>query len=140
MIKRIAVVFGAIFLVVGLLGFVPGVTVFATAGGYDRLLGMFAVDATHNAVHVLTGVAAIAVGLTSEVASRTYFKIFGVIYGVVALLGFGYGNAPLLGVMANNLPDAALHTVIAAVALLLGFGHLPTGFGHPTDEGTHHPA
>jgi hypothetical protein len=42
--------------------------------------------------------------------------------------------------MANNLFDAALHTVIAVAALALGFGHLLDRFEHPHDEGTHHPA
>ena len=140
MIKRIAVIFGAVFMLVGVLGFIPGVTSMSAEGGHGHLLGLFAVDTLHNLVHLLTGVAAIASGLASEVASRTYFKVFGIVYALVALIGFGYGNAPLLGLMANNLPDAALHAVIAAVALFLGFGHLPDRFEHPSDTGTHHPA
>ncbi|HET6719083.1 MAG TPA: DUF4383 domain-containing protein, partial [Rhodocyclaceae bacterium] len=75
----------------------------------------------------------------SDEASRMYFKVFGVIYALVALLGFGYANAPILGLMANNLADAALHAVIAVVALFLGFGHLLDRFEHPHDTG-HHPA
>ena len=140
MIKRIALVFGVIFVVVGILGFVPGVTAFEPNTEHGRLFGAFAVDTMHNAVHILTGVAAIAVGLISESTSRAYFKVFGVVYGLVALAGFYYGKAALLGVMANNLPDAALHTVIATVALFLGFGHLLDRFEHHGDEGTHHPA
>ncbi len=139
-IKWIAVVFGAVFLLVGVLGFIPAVTPMSAGSEEGRLLGIFAVDAVHNLVHVLTGIAAIATGFISEAASRTYFKVFGVVYGVVALLGFGYGSAPLLGLMANNLPDAALHALIAAVALFLGFGHLPARFEHPGDTGSHHPA
>lgn len=140
MIKRIAVIFGAIFVLVGILGFIPGVTPFAADEGHGRLLRLFAVDTLHNLVHIATGVVAIACGMANEVASRTYFKVFGVIYALVALLGFFYGKAPLLGLMANNLPDAALHTVIAAVALFLGFGHLPAWLEHWGNHGTHHPA
>lgn len=140
MLKRIAVIFGAIFVIVGILGFIPGVTTYAAGEDEGRLLGAFAVDTLHNAVHILTGVAAIGVGLTSEAASRIYFKAFGIVYAVVAVLGFGYGAAPLLGVMANNLPDAALHALVATAALFLGFGHLPDRLEHPGDEGTHHPA
>lgn len=138
MIKRIAIVFGAVMLLVGILGFVPGVTSFGADGEHGRLLGLFAVDGVHNFVHILTGIAAIAVGFMTEVASRTFFKVFGVIYGLVALLGFAVGNAPLFGMMANNIADALLHTVIAAGALYLGFWHLPERFEHP--GGTHHPA
>ncbi|MBI4986399.1 MAG: DUF4383 domain-containing protein [Rhodocyclales bacterium] len=140
MIKRIAVIFGAVFVVVGVLGFVPGVTLFDPDADHGRFLGVFAVDPVHNLVHMVTGIIAIGVGITSEVASRMYFRIFGVIYAIVALLGFGFGNAALFGVMSNNLPDAILHTLIATAALFLGFGHLPARFEHPGDEGTHHPA
>jgi hypothetical protein len=138
-LKRIAIVLGAIFVLVGILGFIPGVTSFMPDEEHGRLFGAFAVDTLHNLVHIATGVVAIACGMNSDTASRTYFKVFGIIYAVVALLGFYYGRAPLLGLMANNLPDAALHTVIAAVALFLGFGHLPARFEHPHDQ-THHPA
>ena len=140
MIRRIAIIAGAIFVVVGILGFIPGVTVFSAGTDAGRMFGILAVDNLHNAVHILSGVAALAAGLTGELASRMYFRVFGVVYGVVALLGFAYGSAPLLGVMANNLPDAAVHALIAAAALFLGFGHLPEHFEHPGDTGTHHPA
>lgn len=138
-IKRIAIIFGVIFVVVGILGFVPGVTSFMPDEEHGRLFGAFAVDTLHNLVHIATGVVAIACGIASDTASRNYFKIFGVIYAVVAVLGFFYGKAPLLGLMANNVADAVLHTAIAAVALFLGFGHLPARFEHPHDR-THHPA
>ena len=43
-------------------------------------------------------------------------------HGLVAVLGFYYGDAPLLGIVANNAADSALHVVIAVIALYLGFG------------------
>lgn len=140
MIKRIAFAFGVIFVLVGIMGFIPEVTPPAGEGDQGHLLSVFAVDPVHNAVHLLTGLVAVAVSFASETACRMYFRVFGVVYALVALLGFGYGNAPLVGIMANNLPDAALHAVIAAAALFLGFGHLPSRFEHPGDTGTHHPA
>lgn len=140
MIKRIALIFGAIFVLVGILGFVPMVTPYMADSDYGRFLGVFAVDPVHNGVHILTGAVAIAVGLFSDHASRIYFRVFGIVYALVALLGFYYGNQAIAGMMANNLPAAALHTVIAAVALFLGFGHLLDRFEHPADTGTHHPA
>ena len=140
MIKRIAIVFGALFVLAGILGFMPGDTAFEPGGEEGRLFGAFAVDDLHNAVHVLTGIAAIAVGLTTEAACRMFFRIFGVIYGLVAVAGFAYGSGPLFGIMANNLADAALHTLVATVALFLGFGHLLERFEHHGDPGTHHPA
>jgi hypothetical protein len=138
MLKRIAIVFGAIFLLIGILGFIPGVTPVSADGDHGRLFGVFAVDTPHNLVHILTGIVAIACGLMSEAASRMYFRIFGIIYALVAVMGFFYGRDPLMGFMAHNMPDAILHTAVAIVALFLGFGHLPARYEH--HDAGHHPA
>jgi hypothetical protein len=116
MLKRIAVIFGVVFVLVGVLGFIPAVT----PGG--KLLGLFDVNTVHNLVHLATGVVGIAVGMASEQASKLFFQVFGVIYALVAIAGFFYGDKPLLGLVANNTADAGLHVIIAAVALYLGFG------------------
>lgn len=134
MLRTIAAVFGAIMVLVGILGFFP---TFAPEG---HLLGIFHVDTLHNIIHIVTGVAALACGLCKSCniccsekkartpnenecphAARTFFQVFGIVYGLVALLGFYYGDAPILGVLANNRADAWLHTVIALFSLYLGF-------------------
>jgi hypothetical protein len=117
MLKTYALWFGVIFLIIGVLGFFPPL---APNG---MLLGIFHVDALHNIVHLLTGGVALGVAAAGERASRMYFQIFGVIYAIVALLGFVYGNTPLLGIMAHNWADVWVHVAIAAVALYLGFGY-----------------
>jgi hypothetical protein len=116
MLKKAAIALGVVFVAVGLLGFVSAVT------PNGKLLGVFEVNTAHNLVHLATGVVALLVGFVSEAAARLFFQVFGVIYAVVAALGFFYGNQPLLGVVANNMADAWLHVVIAVVALYLGFG------------------
>jgi hypothetical protein len=115
-LKRIAVIFGVIFVVAGVLGWVPPLN----PGG--KLLGIFDVNGAHNVVHLATGIIGIIVGMMSEKASKTYFQIFGVVYALVAVLGFFMGNQPLLGIVSNNAADSVLHVVIAVVALYLGFG------------------
>lgn len=115
-LKQIAIIFGIVFVIVGVLGWVPA----ASPGG--KLLGLFDVNDAHNLVHLATGVVAIIVGAVSEKASRLFFQIFGVVYACVALLGFFSGDKPLLGIVANNALDSWLHVVIAVVALYLGFG------------------
>jgi hypothetical protein len=90
-----------------------------------KLLGLFDVNPAHNFVHLATGIVAIIAGVSGEKASRIFFQIFGVIYGLVAVLGFYYGDQPLLGIVANNSADSVLHVVIAIVALYLGFGMKP---------------
>jgi len=116
MVKTMAVLFGVIFLVVGILGFVPAVT------KDQMLLGIFHVNAAHNAVHLLSGVVALFCGMSSVSASRMYFRIFGLVYALVAVLGFlNPGDTMLLGLISNNMADTWLHVGIAALSLLLGF-------------------
>jgi hypothetical protein len=115
MLKKLAIGFGVIFVIIGILGFIPG---FMRDG---HLFGIFHVNAAHNAVHLLTGGVAIACGMASAYASQMFFRIFGVVYGLVAILGFVGGDKPVLGFISNNIADAWLHTAIAAVSLFLGF-------------------
>lgn len=117
MVKTAAVLFGIVFILIGILGFVPGITT------NEMLLGIFHVNAAHNVVHLLSGAAALFAGMTSFGASRMYFRIFGVIYGLVAILGLmNMGqHTMLLGLISNNDADTFLHIGIAAVSLLLGF-------------------
>ena len=115
MVKSAAVLFGVVFLLVGILGFVPAVT------KDEMLLGIFHVNAAHNVVHLLSGAIALFAGMTSAGASRIYFRIFGVVYAAVAVMGFMMGDTLLLGLISNNTAVTWLHVAIAAVSLLLGF-------------------
>ena len=116
MAKTMAVLFGVVFLVVGILGFVPAVT------KDQMLLGIFHVNTAHNCVHLLSGVIALFCGMSGVGASRTYFKLFGLVYAAVAIMGFlNPGDTMLLGLISNNMADTWLHVGIAAVSLLIGF-------------------
>jgi len=117
MIKTAAILFGIVFLLIGILGFVPAVT---TSNG--MLLGIFHVNTAHNLVHLASGVVFLLCGIAGASASRTFFRIFGIVYALVALLGFYYGDQPLLGLISNNTADTWLHVVLAVVMLFLGFG------------------
>lgn len=115
MLKNVCVGFGLVFLAVGLLGFVPGVT------RDGHLLGIFHVNAVHNVVHILSGLAALMAGWASEHAARMFLRLFGAVYAIIALLGFVYGDRPIFGLIANNAADTWLHLAIAIASLLLGF-------------------
>lgn len=119
MLKRSAIVFAIAFIGVGILGFLDPAAPMRE-DGFRYLLGLFAVNPFHNIVHLLSGAVALLVGLRSEAASATYFRIFGVIYALVAILGVFVGHGLLMG-MAHNHGDTVLHAVIAASALYLGF-------------------
>jgi hypothetical protein len=115
--KTLASIFGLLLMAVGILGFVPAVT------PNEHFLGIFHVNGAHNVVHLLSGAIALFCAMKSEHASRLFFRVFGVIYAGVALLGFMSGDQPIFGVMSNNRADVWLHVGIAVVSLFLGFAH-----------------
>jgi hypothetical protein len=119
MVKTAAILFGIVFLAVGVLGFVPGAT--TDMNGMPMLLGIFHVNTAHNFVHLASGAVFLICGMAGAGASRTFFKIFGIVYAIVAILGFMNGDKPLLGLISNNMADVWLHVVLAAAMLFLGF-------------------
>jgi hypothetical protein len=120
MVKSAAILFGIVFLAVGILGFVPGVT--TDVNGMPMLLGIFHVNAAHNFVHIASGVVFLLCGMAGPGPSRMFFKIFGIVYALVAVMGFVVGNSMILGLISNNTADTWLHVVLALVMLYLGFG------------------
>lgn len=127
-LKTMARVFGAVFVVVGILGFVPGVThvhndpsvhVKASEG---MLLGIFHINLLHNLVHILFGLWGLFAGGTVS-GARVYFRGVGIIYAVLAVLGLiSAGNVNrTFGLIPIEGADVALHAVLAIAGLYLGF-------------------
>lgn len=108
--SKLAKLFGVIFLLVGVLGFVPGLT------PNGHLLGIFEVNTLHNIIHVLSGILALAL---SGSAPKAFFKGFGIVYLLVTILGFI--QTPILGLIGVNLADNLLHLVVSIAALAVGF-------------------
>jgi len=114
--KTVALVVGIVFVLVGILGFIP-----ALVPG-SALLGIFEVNVLHSIVHVLFGVLGIAAAYTG--LSRLYNRVIGIVYLVLFLLGLIpvlYINGALLGLVSINLADNLLHLVVGAVLVLVGF-------------------
>jgi Domain of unknown function (DUF4383) len=120
MVRTAAILFGIVFLVVGVLGFVPACT--TDMNGMPMLLGIFHVNTAHNIVHLASGAVFLLCGMAGAGASRTFFRIFGIVYAIVAILGFMNGDKPLLGLISSNMADTWLHVGLAAVMLIIGFG------------------
>jgi hypothetical protein len=114
-LKKLATLVGVVLVLVGVLGFVPGITT-----DDNLLLGIFEVNALHNVVHLLTGVAAL-VAAKSDAYARTFFLAFGVVYTVVALVGWVQGDT-VLGIIPVNAADNVLHTLLAVSFLGAAFG------------------
>jgi hypothetical protein len=116
MVKTLAILFGIVFLAIGILGFVPGIT------KDEMLLGIFMVNTVHSVIHIVSGVVFLLAGMGGAGASRMWFQIFGLIYAVVAIMGFVVGNGMIFNLISNNTADTWLHVVLAVVMLLIGFG------------------
>jgi hypothetical protein len=80
----------------------------------DELLGL-EVNGWHNMVHVASGLLPL-VGLGSNRRARSVCRLFGVVYLVVAIVGFADGD-DILGLFPVNTADNGLHIVLAIVAL-----------------------
>ncbi|MBM9466907.1 DUF4383 domain-containing protein [Nakamurella leprariae] len=128
-IQKAAVVVGVVFLAVGILGFIPGVTTdFSTMSfaGHEsdaKLLGVFQVSILHNIVHLLFGVWGLAAARTYT-GSRAYFLAGGVIYLVLFIYGLVIGHDTAANFVPLNSADNWLHLILAlgmiAIGLVLG--------------------
>jgi hypothetical protein len=115
---------GIVFLLVGILGFIPGITTnygdmsFAGHTSDAELLGIFQVSILHNIVHVLFGIAGIAMSRTGD-GARTYLIGGGVIYAVLWIYGLAVGPESGANFVPMNTADDWLHFVLA-IALIGG--------------------
>lgn len=121
--KTLALIFGIVFLIVGVAGFIPALAP-ANADG-QSLLHIFQINTVQSVIHLLSAAAAFAAFAGGAYYAATYFKVFGVVYAAVALWGLpGFGqtfNGVLFGLIHVNLATELLHIAIAAVSLYAGF-------------------
>lgn len=124
-IQKLAAVFGVVFIVVAIVGFV-------TPGGMNmqpsdpasaaRALGIFPVNLLHNVVHLVFGIWGLAASRSWD-GSKHFFVWAGVIYAILTVLAFvspnGFGFVPLGG------PDIGLHCLLAIVMLAIGLTAKP---------------
>ncbi|MDT0169885.1 DUF4383 domain-containing protein [Pseudarthrobacter sp. BRE9] len=116
--RLVATVFGAVYLLVGLLGFAvtSGVGFVATEGAN---LIIFEVNPLHNVIHLAIGAALLFAGLRGTDSARTVNAAVGAVYLLVGIVGLFLLNSPL-NIIALNGADNVLH--LASAVLLLGVG------------------
>jgi hypothetical protein len=123
-IQVAALIVGIAFLLVGVAGFIPGLTThsdklsFVGMGSGAMLLGLFQVSVLHNIVHLLFGI----VGLTLSrraVGAKRYLIVGGIVYLVLWIYGLvtGMGSANFVPL---NTADNWLHFVLGAAMVALG--------------------
>jgi arginine exporter protein ArgO len=119
-------VVGAVFVLVGILGFIPGITThFGDMGfaGHDsdaKLLGAFQVSILHNIVHLLFGVVGLAAA-RNAVNARRYLIVGGVIYLVLWIYGLLIDQNSGANFVPVNTADNWLHFVLGVGMVVLGF-------------------
>ncbi len=124
--QRAATVVGAIFLLVGLAGFVPGITTdygelhMAGAHSDARLFGLFAVSILHNVVHLVFGVVGILLAVKSRSGSRVFLMVGGGIYLVLSVYGLGTSEHSTANFLPLNSADNWLHFALGVGMITLG--------------------
>ncbi|GGM29199.1 DUF4383 domain-containing protein [Micromonospora yangpuensis] len=139
-VRRVARGVAVVFLVVGVLGFVPGIT--SDVGGLRwaghesgaRLFGVFQVSVLHNLVHLLFGVAGLALARTAATA-RAYLLGGGAVYLVLWLYGLVVDHDSTANVLPVNTADNWLHLGLGAAMILLGLVTTRTGTRHQPRHG-----
>lgn len=122
MARTVAAVFGAVYVLIGILGFIPPLVTGSAPAGMEsasgNLLGIFPINAVHNVVHLVIG-AALLYGATATSTAIMVMKVVGATYILVGILGFiapdGFGLLPLGGA------DILLHLATGAILLGVAF-------------------
>jgi hypothetical protein len=124
-VQQAALLVGAVFLLVGVLGFIPGITTdydalkFAEHDSEAKLLGVFQVSVLHNLVHVVFGLAGLSMARAASTA-RTFLIVGGVIYLALWLYGLFIDHDSAANFIPVNTADNWLHLGLGAGMVALG--------------------
>ncbi|TDD23724.1 DUF4383 domain-containing protein [Nonomuraea diastatica] len=124
-VQLAALVVGLVFLLVGVLGFIPGITTnygdlqFAGHHSDAMLLGIFQVSILHNIVHLLFGIAGVTLA-RSWSGARGYLIVGGIIYLVLWLYGLLINQDSAVNFVPVNTADNWLHLVLGVGMIALG--------------------
>jgi hypothetical protein len=126
--RTFARIYGIVFLIVGILGFVPGINqpppadhgLHVTNPGHGMLLGLFHVNVLHNIVHLLFGVWGL-VASRDLAASKLYGKGTCIIYLLLTVAGMIRPLNTMFGLVPIEGNDVWLHALLALVAGYFGF-------------------
>jgi hypothetical protein len=123
-LQKAAFVTGALFLLVGVLGFIPGITSnyqslgMAGHGSGALLLNLFQVSVLHNIVHLAFGAAGLLLARTHQKA-RSFLIYGGVVYLVLWLYGFLVGDETPANFVPLNGADNWLHLALGLTMIIL---------------------
>lgn len=120
-----AIIVALLFLLVGVLGFLPGITTgygemqFSGHESGAELLGIFQVSVLHNIVHLVFGLAGMFLSWFA-VGARWFLLGGGVVYLVLAVYGFVVPASGAANFVPVNTADNWLHVALGVVMVVLG--------------------
>ncbi|WP_027481648.1 DUF4383 domain-containing protein [Deinococcus pimensis] len=127
MARTFAQVVGVIFLLVGILGFFPGL-LSAYSGpdlvvdsGRGLLLGLFPVNLLHNLVHLAVGLWGLASARTASGAIG-FARGLAIFYGLLTIMGLIPGLNTTFGLIPIHGNDVWLHALTALISAYVGWG------------------
>jgi hypothetical protein len=124
-VQRFALLTGIVFLLVGVLGFIPGITTgydgFHFAGPHSEamLFGVFGVSVLHNIVHLLFGVAGVATS-RHRGAARIFLMVGGGVYLLLWIYGVAIDHQSTANFVPFNNADNWLHLGLGLGMIALG--------------------
>ena len=119
MVRRVAMVFGVVFLLVGILGVVtPGGMSMSADPAPAMILGMFPVNLLHNLFHIGFGVWGL-LAARSFAGAKLYTQTGGLIYIILAICGWLLPTT--FGILPNGGSDIWLHAAVGVVLAYFGF-------------------
>ncbi|GAA3462617.1 DUF4383 domain-containing protein [Saccharothrix longispora] len=124
-VRAAAIAVSVVFLLVGVLGFVPGITAhldriaFAGPGSGAHLLGVFHVSVLHNLVHLLFGAVGLLLSRTAP-GARGFLIGGGAVYLVLWVYGLVVDKGSAANFVPLNAADDWLHLGLGAGMVALG--------------------
>ena len=125
--RYFALILGIVYVLIGLLGFIPGMLTAPTTGNppvtldtlHGNLLGIFPVNILHTLVHLLIGIWGV-IAYRSFTASRSFAISVGIVFGLLFLLGLIPGLQTVFGLIPLHGSDVWLHLLSSVAGLFFG--------------------
>lgn len=114
MLRILALLFGAFFILSGILGFIPE---FVSDG---KLFGIFAISTMRNFIHLAIGFLGLLSGLKGSSTSKLYFIVFGIFFLILAAVGLYHSTGEVFHYLIANNADNWLHALLALLFLYIG--------------------
>ena len=127
MTRTFALIFGIIYVIAGISGFIPALTPhtpdmppLSVEMSHGRALGLFPVNILHNFVHIAIGIWGI-LGSRSLSGARLFWRGLAIFYGLLAILGIIPATNTMFGLVPLYGHDIWLHAGTALIAAYFGF-------------------